>query len=147
MVPNGSDQSLLNKLCTSLEKFPQFRKAKQSQRLGEQSVAINLFIEPGQPESEFRCQSVRHFTIKHYAGSVDYNIDSWVEKNRDVIENAVLEVMGESVKPLVKSLFPPGECYLSGPIRLALASCLCRNPVIPLANDLPAFELHYSTRL
>uniref|UniRef100_A0A8L8K2M3 Myosin motor domain-containing protein n=1 Tax=Heligmosomoides polygyrus TaxID=6339 RepID=A0A8L8K2M3_HELPZ len=123
VVPNGSDQSLLNKLCTSLEKFPQFRKAKQSQR----------------------CQSVRHFTIKHYAGSVDYNIDSWVEKNRDVIENAVLEVMGESVKPLVKSLFPPGECYLSGPIRLALASCLCRNPnqLSSLLDTLSSSSAHF----
>ncbi|KIH56693.1 myosin head [Ancylostoma duodenale] len=85
VVPNGSDQSLLQKLCTNLEKFPEFKKAKPSQR----------------------CQHVRHFTVKHYAGSVDYNIDSWVEKNRDVVENAVLEVMGESTKALVRSLFPP----------------------------------------
>ncbi|VDL84589.1 unnamed protein product [Nippostrongylus brasiliensis] len=91
VVPNGSDQSLLQKLCTSLEKYPQFRKAKQSQR----------------------CTIVRHFTIKHYAGSVDYNIDSWVEKNRDVVENAVLEVMGEATKPLTKSLFPPGATFNS----------------------------------
>ncbi|ETN76983.1 myosin head, partial [Necator americanus] len=67
VVPNGSDQSLLQKLCTNLEKYPGFKKAKQSQR----------------------CLAVRHFTIKHYAGCVDYNIDSWVEKNRDVVENAV----------------------------------------------------------
>ncbi|KAK6014248.1 myosin head, partial [Ostertagia ostertagi] len=31
VVPNGSDQSLLQKLCTTLEKFPQFKKAKHSQ--------------------------------------------------------------------------------------------------------------------
>ncbi|VDM80417.1 unnamed protein product [Strongylus vulgaris] len=89
VVPNGSDHSLLQKLCTNLAKYPEFKKAKHSQR----------------------CQTVRHFTIKHYAGSVDYNIDSWVEKNRDVVENAVLEVMGDSTKSLVKKLFPPGNNF------------------------------------
>uniref|UniRef100_A0A0K0DFU3 Myosin motor domain-containing protein n=1 Tax=Angiostrongylus cantonensis TaxID=6313 RepID=A0A0K0DFU3_ANGCA len=32
VVPNGSDQSLLQKLLTNLGKHPEFRKAKQSQR-------------------------------------------------------------------------------------------------------------------
>ncbi|KAK5978585.1 Myosin motor domain-containing protein, partial [Trichostrongylus colubriformis] len=112
VVPNGSDQSLLQKLCTTFEKVPQFKKAKQSQR----------------------CQSVRHFTIKHYAGSVDYNIDSWVEKNRDVVENAILEVMGESTKPLVKSLFPPG---LSRKDSLCCKQNLCR-----VLSQFPALDSH-----
>ncbi|KJH45306.1 hypothetical protein DICVIV_08653 [Dictyocaulus viviparus] len=123
VVPNGSDQSLLQKLFTNLSKYPEFNKAKQTQR----------------------CQDVKHFTIKHYAGSVDYNIDSWVEKNRDVVENAVLEVMSESTIPLIKYLFPPGRCngVLEGiricregyPSRLVFAEFVRRYGIF--VNDAP----------
>ncbi|KAE9414991.1 hypothetical protein Angca_003419, partial [Angiostrongylus cantonensis] len=111
VVPNGSDQSLLQKLLTNLGKHPEFRKAKQSQR----------------------CQDVKHFTIKHYAGSVDYNIDSWVEKNRDVVENAVLEVMGESTVALIRCLFPPGRVWRSGWRRHCGAHVKCAHgpPTLP----------------
>ncbi|XGW26010.1 hypothetical protein V3C99_006986 [Haemonchus contortus] len=125
VVPNGSDQSLLQKLCSTLEKFPQFRKAKQSQR----------------------CQSVRHFTIKHYAGSVDYNIDSWVEKNRDVVENAILEVMGESTKPFVKNLFPPVSTDLTrsrrGTLCQSTVTFLYKNQLSSLLETLSSSSAHF----
>ncbi|WKY07999.1 hypothetical protein Q1695_007470 [Nippostrongylus brasiliensis] len=125
VVPNGSDQSLLQKLCTSLEKYPQFRKAKQSQR----------------------CTIVRHFTIKHYAGSVDYNIDSWVEKNRDVVENAVLEVMGEATKPLTKSLFPPVSTDVTrsrrGTLCQSTVTFLYKNQLGSLLETLSSSSAHF----
>ncbi|EYC06123.1 hypothetical protein Y032_0078g1203 [Ancylostoma ceylanicum] len=125
VVPNGSDQSLLQKLCTNLEKFPEFKKAKPSQR----------------------CQHVRHFTIKHYAGSVDYNIDSWVEKNRDVVENAVLEVMCESTKALVKSLFPPVSTDLTrsrrGTLCQSTVSFLYKNQLTSLLDTLSSSSAHF----
>uniref|UniRef100_A0A1I7XIZ9 Myosin motor domain-containing protein n=1 Tax=Heterorhabditis bacteriophora TaxID=37862 RepID=A0A1I7XIZ9_HETBA len=86
VVPNGSDMSLLEKYCTNLARHSQFTRSKPSQR----------------------CQTVRHFSIKHYAGFVDYNIEQWVEKNRDAVEMSVLELLAESSHFLVQQLFPPG---------------------------------------
>ncbi|RXG71273.1 Myosin-1 [Armadillidium vulgare] len=46
------------------------------------------------------------FTIKHYAGKVDYHIDGFCEKNRDVLFVDIIEVMKNSSNSFVKSLFP-----------------------------------------
>ena len=85
VVPNGGDKSLLEKYCSGMASVPQFSKAKQSQK----------------------CSVIRHFAVKHYAGNVEYNIDGWVEKNRDAVETAVLEVLSESTQPLTRKIFPP----------------------------------------
>ncbi|PAV56307.1 hypothetical protein WR25_15725 [Diploscapter pachys] len=85
VVPNGGDKSLLEKYCSGMASVPQFSKAKQSQK----------------------CSVIRHFAVKHYAGNVEYNIDGWVEKNRDAVETAVLEVLSESTQPLMRKIFPP----------------------------------------
>lgn len=53
-----------------------------------------------------------HFTVQHYAGNVDYNVDSWIEKNRDVVETSVLSLLAESTQPLLKELFPTGNRVL-----------------------------------
>ncbi|PIO64766.1 myosin head, partial [Teladorsagia circumcincta] len=135
VVPNGSDQSLLQKLCTTLEKYPQFKKAKHSQR----------------------CQSVRHFTIKHYAGSVDYNIDSWVEKNRDVVENAILEnqlsslldTLSSSSAHFIRCVVPNYERVpnkVDGPLvlnQLRAAICTIQNNVRTFAElaDWPWYRI------
>ncbi|CAB3405699.1 unnamed protein product [Caenorhabditis bovis] len=87
VVPNGSEKSLLDKLCQNLEKNDSFKKAKQTQR----------------------CSTIRHFSIRHYAGEVDYNIDGWLDKNRDNVENSVLEILSQSTQPLLKILFPSGS--------------------------------------
>ncbi|VDM92835.1 unnamed protein product, partial [Onchocerca ochengi] len=68
LVPNGNDQSLLEKLLAANSNNPVFSL--------------------------------------HYAGNVAYNIDGWVEKNKDAVERNGLEVLAASTKPLLQTLFP-----------------------------------------
>ncbi|KAK4299769.1 hypothetical protein Pmani_027986 [Petrolisthes manimaculis] len=46
------------------------------------------------------------FIIKHYAGNVSYHIDSFCEKNRDVLFNDIIEVMQHSQNAFIRGLFP-----------------------------------------
>ncbi|EGT53456.1 hypothetical protein CAEBREN_07865 [Caenorhabditis brenneri] len=85
VVPNGSEKSLLEKLCSNLSGDSSFKKSKQSQK----------------------CSTIRHFAVQHYAGEVHYNIDGWLEKNRDNVETSVLDILSQSTHPLLKVLFPP----------------------------------------
>uniref|UniRef100_A0A7E4ZUB9 Myosin motor domain-containing protein n=1 Tax=Panagrellus redivivus TaxID=6233 RepID=A0A7E4ZUB9_PANRE len=84
IVPNGSDNSLLEKMVRSLSKSGVFQKAKQSSRN----------------------TTVAHFVVTHYAGEVKYNIDGWVEKNRDMVDQCLLELMATSTHALIQKLFP-----------------------------------------
>ena len=34
-----------------------------------------------------------HFAISHYAGIVSYNVTGWLEKNKDPVNDSVVEVM------------------------------------------------------
>ncbi|VDM07809.1 unnamed protein product [Wuchereria bancrofti] len=84
LVPNGNDQSLLEKLLAANANNSIFTRSRQSARH----------------------TTVSHFSIAHYAGNVAYNINGWVEKNKDVIERNGLEVLASSTKPLLQILFP-----------------------------------------
>lgn len=46
------------------------------------------------------------FVIKHYAGNVSYHLDSFCEKNRDVLFQDIIEVMQSSTNTFIRSLFP-----------------------------------------
>uniref|UniRef100_A0A8K9WVQ1 Myosin motor domain-containing protein n=1 Tax=Oncorhynchus mykiss TaxID=8022 RepID=A0A8K9WVQ1_ONCMY len=37
-----------------------------------------------------------HFSLVHYAGTVDYNITGWLEKNKDPLNDSVLQLYGKS---------------------------------------------------
>ncbi|KAM3725081.1 Myosin heavy chain, striated muscle [Dirofilaria immitis] len=84
LVPNGNDQLLLEKLLAANSNNPIFRRSRQSARH----------------------TTLSHFSIAHYAGNVAYNINGWVEKNKDIVERNGLEVLAASTKPLLQTLFP-----------------------------------------
>lgn len=46
------------------------------------------------------------FMIKHYAGHVSYHIDSFCEKNRDILFQDIIELMQSSNNTFIRSLFP-----------------------------------------
>uniref|UniRef100_A0A914YAS4 Myosin motor domain-containing protein n=1 Tax=Panagrolaimus superbus TaxID=310955 RepID=A0A914YAS4_9BILA len=84
IVPNGSDTSLLEKMVRNLADTGVFQKAKQSTKN----------------------TTISHFSVQHYAGQVNYNIDGWVEKNRDLVDQCLLEVLSSSSHSLISKLFP-----------------------------------------
>lgn len=45
------------------------------------------------------------FTIKHYAGNVEYRTDGWLEKNKDPLNDNLTRVMSESSDKYIASLF------------------------------------------
>ncbi|MCO5585361.1 hypothetical protein L7F22_039294 [Adiantum nelumboides] len=45
------------------------------------------------------------FTIKHYAGNVEYRTDGWLEKNKDPLNDNLTRVLSESSDRFIASLF------------------------------------------
>uniref|UniRef100_A0A3Q3L319 Uncharacterized protein n=1 Tax=Labrus bergylta TaxID=56723 RepID=A0A3Q3L319_9LABR len=61
----------------------------------------NCFLKPktvkGKPEA--------HFTLMHYAGTVDYNISGWLEKNKDPLSESVVQLYQKSSVKLLCMLY------------------------------------------
>lgn len=84
MFPKASDKTFLDKLNTNhLGKSPNFQKPKPPK--------------PGQAEA--------HFALVHYAGTVPYNITGWLEKNKDPLNDAVVDAFKHSSNALLVEIF------------------------------------------
>ena len=59
----------------------------------------NAFSKPG-PKSKGQRDS--HFELHHYAGTVGYNINDWLEKNKDPVNASVAALYQKSSLPLLK---------------------------------------------
>jgi len=68
LFPKATDKSFEEKLKASLGKLPIFLK----------------------PQSKTDKQA--HFAISHYAGIVSYNVTGWLEKNKDPVNDTVVEI-------------------------------------------------------
>ncbi|XP_069988199.1 myosin heavy chain, muscle-like [Penaeus vannamei] len=90
MFPKATDKTFEEKLKTNhLGKSPCFIKPKPPK--------------PGQSEG--------HFAIVHYAGTVTYNLSGWLEKNKDPLNDTVVDQLKKSNMPLIVELFAdhPGQ--------------------------------------
>merc|ERR1719450_150125 len=88
LFPKATDKSFEEKLKASLGKLPVFLK----------------------PQS--KTDKNAHFAISHYAGIVNYNVTGWLEKNKDPVNETVVEVMkSTSTVPLLVHLWRdhPGQ--------------------------------------
>merc|ERR1719297_154257 len=74
LFPKATDKSFEEKLKASLGKLPVFLK----------------------PQS--KTDKNAHFGISHYAGIVNYNVTGWLEKNKDPVNDTVVEVMKSTSK-------------------------------------------------
>merc|ERR1712183_578384 len=68
LFPKATDKSFEEKLKASLGKLPVFLK----------------------PQSKTDPRA--HFAISHYAGIVSYNVTNWLEKNKDPVNDTVVEI-------------------------------------------------------
>lgn len=90
MFPKATDQTFAEKLMnTHLGKSAPFQKPKPPK--------------PG--------QQAAHFAIGHYAGCVSYNITGWLEKNKDPLNDTVVDQFKKSQNKLLIEIFAdhPGQ--------------------------------------
>merc|ERR1711902_297638 len=88
LFPKATDKSFEEKLKASLGKLPVFLK----------------------PQS--KTDKNAHFAISHYAGIVSYNVTNWLEKNKDPVNDTVVEIFkSTSTVPLLGHLWldHPGQ--------------------------------------
>jgi myosin heavy subunit len=84
IVPKATDKTYLEKLMGKhLGKNAKFGKPKPSKK--------------GKPEA--------HFELGHYAGTVGYNVTGWLFKNKDPVNEAVVNMMQEATNPVVNLVF------------------------------------------
>uniref|UniRef100_A0A8C6X6T4 Myosin heavy chain 6 n=1 Tax=Naja naja TaxID=35670 RepID=A0A8C6X6T4_NAJNA len=83
MFPKATDMTFKAKLYDNhLGKSANFGKARNAK---------------GKPEA--------HFALIHYAGTVDYNINGWLEKNKDPLNETVVALFQKSALKLLATLF------------------------------------------
>ncbi|TRY83621.1 hypothetical protein DNTS_022101 [Danionella cerebrum] len=85
MFPKATDTSFKNKLY--------------DQHLGK----CNAFQKPKPAKGKAEA----HFSLVHYAGTVDYNIAGWLDKNKDPLNESVLQLYQKSSVKLLATLYPP----------------------------------------
>merc|ERR1712234_56729 len=70
-------------------------------------MGLPVFLKP-----QSKTDKNAHFAISHYAGIVSYNVTGWLEKNKDPVNDTVVEVMkSTSTVPLLVHLWRdhPGQ--------------------------------------
>merc|ERR1739838_367912 len=83
IVPKATDDTFRAKLYgTHEKKSPAFMKPKIVKKSG--------------PD----------FIVKHYAGQVGYNVDGWLFKNKDPLNDTVIQMFRKSTNKLMAQLFP-----------------------------------------
>ncbi|KAF8372901.1 nmy-3 [Pristionchus pacificus] len=87
VVPNGQESRFLDKMLDKHKTHPSLIRVKHSQK----STVI------------------KHFAVSHYAGQVDYNVDRWLEKNKDTVDRSVIDMLSTSIHPLVRELVAAEE--------------------------------------
>ena len=83
MFPKSTDASFKNKLY--------------DQHLGKNNCFLKPKTVKGKPEA--------HFTLMHYAGTVDYNISGWLEKNKDPLSESVVQLYQKSSVKILSMLY------------------------------------------
>ncbi|XP_059088113.1 myosin heavy chain, muscle-like isoform X2 [Tigriopus californicus] len=89
LFPKATDKTFEEKLMVNhLGKSPTFQKPK-----------------PGGPDKN------AHFAIVHYAGTVAYNLTNWLEKNKDPLNDTVVDQMKNASNKLIVEIFRehPGQ--------------------------------------
>jgi myosin heavy subunit len=90
---NGNDESLVKKMHDQLQNSKYYERPK------------NLKT----PTTKF--------IINHYAGKVEYLAESFVDKNKDTVNDIISEVLKTSRKELVKKLFEEQKVQIDSSVK------------------------------
>ena len=83
LFPKASDKSFVDKLLANHDKkSPNFINPRDKTR-----------------------QDKSHFIVAHYAGNVDYTVSGWLDKNKDPLNESVVELFKKSTEPFISQLW------------------------------------------
>ncbi|XP_060941189.1 myosin heavy chain, fast skeletal muscle-like isoform X1 [Limanda limanda] len=92
--------SILEEECM----FPKADDTSFKNKLYDQHLGKNKAFEKPKPA---KGKADAHFALVHYAGTVDYNISGWLDKNKDPLNESVLQLYQKSSVKLLALLYPP----------------------------------------
>lgn len=81
-LPSGQDASFLQKVYGQLQPKPEYQKFLSKPRFGAESA----------------------FTVKHYALDVTYNVDGFMDKNKDTVPDEQLALLDSTQSPFLKTV-------------------------------------------
>lgn len=90
--------SILEEECM----FPKATDSSFKNKLYDQNLGKNSNFQKPKPS---KSKVDAHFSLVHYAGSVDYNISGWLEKNKDPLNDTVAQLYQKAGLKLLGQLF------------------------------------------
>ena len=83
------------------------------------------------------------FVVKHYAGDVRYNVEGFIDKNKDLVWKDLLLIGETSTSATMKAMFPPGAASAMGKKRPVTAGYSFVKQVNVLMDTLSNCTPHY----
>ena len=101
--------SILEEECM----FPKASDTTFKNKLNDQHLGKTKAFEKPKPA---KGKAEAHFALVHYAGTVDYNITGWLDKNKDPLNDSVVQLYQKSSIKLLAMLYvshagSDGEMY------------------------------------
>ncbi|KAJ8680107.1 hypothetical protein QAD02_015894 [Eretmocerus hayati] len=97
-------------------------------------------LKPMDKELEHKTQ----FRIKHYAGDVVYNINGFLDKNKDTLFQDFKRLLFKSKNPIIESMWPEGARDITMTTKRPLtAGTLFKNSMVALIKNLTSKEPFY----
>nr|XP_057904384.1 myosin-8-like [Doryrhamphus excisus] len=90
--------SILEEECM----FPKATDVSFKNKLYDQHLSKNSIFQKPKPS---KGKTEAHFSLVHYAGTVDYNISGWLEKNKDPLNDNVVQLYQKASLRLLSQLF------------------------------------------
>ncbi|XP_026209767.1 myosin-8-like isoform X2 [Anabas testudineus] len=90
--------SILEEECM----FPKATDSSFKNKLYDQHLGKNSIFQKPKPS---KAKTEAHFSLMHYAGTVDYNISGWLEKNKDPLNDTVVQLYQKASLKLLSQLF------------------------------------------
>ncbi|XP_063072732.1 myosin heavy chain, fast skeletal muscle [Engraulis encrasicolus] len=90
--------SILEEECM----FPKASDATFKGKLYDQHLGKTKCFEKPKPA---KGKAEAHFSLVHYAGTVDYNISGWLDKNKDPLNDSVVQLYQKSAMKLLAFLY------------------------------------------
>ncbi|XP_012257190.2 unconventional myosin ID [Athalia rosae] len=109
-------------------------------KLSEHKHYTSRQLKPTDKELEHKV----HFRIKHYAGDVIYDINGFIEKNKDTLFQDFKRLLFRSSNSIITNMWPEGAQDISKTTKRPLtAGTLFRNSMVALVKNLTSKEPFY----